>query len=158
MVIRAVWSTAEGRPFFANLKVMRLTLQTLDAVLGPGGRVQAWVFLDDRFAFVAEGGHELPGRLEEARHRAEERFRSENGQGLWGPVVEEVEVPGCPEAAARPLVELPETRGLADSPDEYPWCGGEWLFGGGGKCQEAGKRAGRARGPQGPSRRETSGS
>ncbi|NOY46319.1 MAG: hypothetical protein GXP50_12845 [Deltaproteobacteria bacterium] len=129
MVVRAVWPTAEGRPFFANLKVMRATLQALEAALGVGGRVRAWVFLEDRFAFVAEGGGDLSGRLAEARSRAEERFRAENGQALWGPVVEEVEVAGPPDVVTRPLVQMPVAAGLAQHPDEYPWCGGEWLVG-----------------------------
>ncbi|WP_025322230.1 hypothetical protein [Deferrisoma camini] len=133
MVIRAVWPTAEGRPFFANLKVMRATLQALEAALGPEARVRAWVFLEDRFGFVAEGPDTLPDLLETARSRAEERFRAQNGQGLWGAVAEEVEVLGSPVAVVRPLAELLLGKGFADSLSEYPWCGGGWLLGSGDK-------------------------
>jgi len=129
MVIRAVWPTAEGRPFFANLKVMRATLQALEAALGPKGRVRAWVFLEDRFAFVAEGPDTLPDLLETARSRAEERFLADNGQPLWGSAPVCAEVPANPADAVAPLARLPRDAGLAHTPEEYPWCGGEWLVG-----------------------------
>ncbi len=129
MVIRAVWPTAEGRPFFANLKVMRATLQALEAALAPEARVRAWVFLEDRFAFVAEGPDTLPDLLETARSRAEEAFLADNGQPLWGPGPVGAEVPPSPADAVAPLARLPRDAGLAHTPEEYPWCGGEWLVG-----------------------------
>ncbi|GAB4270808.1 hypothetical protein [Deferrisoma sp.] len=128
MVVRGVWRTAEGKPFFANLKVMRAVLRRLEEALGPGGGVRAWVFLEDRFGFVAEGPETLPELLEGARRRAGEAFRAENREPLWapGPVGEPVS-PGDPDPTAD-LARWPAEAGLAETPEDYPWCGGEWLI------------------------------
>ncbi|GAB4260185.1 MAG: hypothetical protein Kow0092_08890 [Deferrisomatales bacterium] len=126
---RCLWFTGEGRPFFANLKVMRLALARLREELGPvGGAVRAYVFLDDRFAFVVEGPPALlAGALDRARRAAAEAFRASDRKELWGERRDEPVTTEAPDEAVAPLARLPLDAGLADDPADYPWAGGDWF-------------------------------
>lgn len=127
--VRGCWDAHGSRPYFANLKVMRTVLCALrDEVNGIGGSLLAYVFLDDRLAFLAEGpAAELPAALERCRQSTEEEFRGTDRKPLWGERVEEV-VTGLPrDAALAPVARLPVEAGLAADPVDYPWLGGEWF-------------------------------
>ena len=128
VLVQGEWITRDRAPYLAHLKVMRRVLEALRAEVGPGGTVGAYVFLDDRFAFVAEGTGDLAAAAERARREADRAFRAENGVPLWGECFTDP-VTGTLESAVADLARLPADAGLADRPEDYPWCGGRWLVG-----------------------------
>jgi len=127
--LRCTWSTSAGRPFFANLKVMRAVLGALRGELAAvRGGLPAYVFVEDRLVFLAEGPPvELEAALERARTRSEAAFADSDRKELWGEARQE-DVSGLDrEALLLPLRRLPVERGLAEDLSEYPWAGGDWL-------------------------------
>jgi hypothetical protein len=124
------WETWQRAPYFANLKVMRSVLQTLRRELtAPGGSLRAYVFLEDRVAFLVEGRPELlRGALESARARSEAAFAASNRKHLWG-ASSDLEVTGLArDRVLASLRQMPADAGLAADLSAYPWAGGDWLF------------------------------
>lgn len=129
-VFRCWWGTRDGRPYLANLKVMRMVLRDLrDAVAADGGVLGAYVFVEDGIHFVTEGPvSEMPEVLARARIASERSFSETGGTGLWGDARLETLDKVPRSEALRPLAELPVERGLASRVFDYPWSGGPWLL------------------------------
>ncbi len=129
-VFRCWWGTREGRPYLANLKVMRQVLRDLrNELTVEVGHLRAYVFVDDGVQFVVEGPRgEMPGALSRARAASEHSFHEAGGTGLWGEERMESLDRMTRLDAVRPLARLPVDRGLASTISEYPWAGGSWLL------------------------------
>ena len=129
LLLRCRWETAGRRPYFANLKVMRGPLGPVrDALGGGAGTLGAYLFFEDRFLLLAEGGGSLlPRGLDRGRRLAEEAFRASDHKPLWGDEFRQELSLTRRDAVVREFTELPVRAGLAPSPGDYPWCGGPWL-------------------------------
>lgn len=127
------WETWGGVPYFANLKVMRLVLSALrEALTGSEGALRAYVFLEDRLIFFAQGSPAtLPGALERARVAAEVGFRCSDNKPLWGASHDEIAGEPDLERLLGLLRRVPVEAGLASDISDYPWAGGDWLIPGG---------------------------
>jgi len=129
-VIRGEWETWRRTPYFANLKVMRAVLQTVrEEVATAGGSLNAYVFLEDRIAFMAEGpDHGLAAALDRARDRSEAAFRASDQKALWGKRSDSDVTSSDRQTLLTGLRRLPIVAGVVSDLSEYPWTGGDWLF------------------------------
>jgi len=109
---------------------MRCVLRALREELGAArGALRAYVFIEDRLDFLAEGNPGvLQGALDRARSAAEISFRSSDHKRLWGPRRDSTARGPDRERLLDALRRVPAEAGFTSEISEYPWAGGDWLM------------------------------